>query len=151
MADERKLMQIMYNLLSNAVKFTPDGGTIRISASRVNPSEFPIQRAPEHLAAEALQSSTEFVQICVLDTGVGVKPEVHERIFDPFEQADGSPSRRYKGTGLGLHLTRRLVELHGGWIWVESEGEGKGSQFCLVVPVQNPSAERREIRRPVLC
>jgi signal transduction histidine kinase len=75
------------------------------------------------------------VKISVRDTGIGLKAEDLERVFAPFEQADTSVSRKYQGTGLGLSLTRRLVELHGGKIWAESEGEGKGSVFRFLFPV----------------
>ena len=75
------------------------------------------------------------VDISVTDTGIGVKKEDQERIFKPFEQGDGSISRRYDGTGLGLSLTKRFAELHGGYICVESEGENKGSTFHCVIPV----------------
>jgi len=74
------------------------------------------------------------VLITVKDTGIGIKPEDQARIFKPFEQVDGSICRRYQGTGLGLSLTRSLVELHGGIVWVESDGEGRGSSFHLIIP-----------------
>jgi signal transduction histidine kinase len=74
------------------------------------------------------------IDISVQDTGIGIRREDLERIFDPFEQVDSSASRRYEGTGLGLYLVKRLVELHGGKIWAESEGEGKGSKFIFLIP-----------------
>jgi signal transduction histidine kinase len=74
------------------------------------------------------------IEIAVQDTGIGIRGEDLERIFDPFEQGDNSASRRYQGTGLGLSLSRKLVELHGGRIWAASEGEGKGSKFTFVIP-----------------
>lgn len=111
-ADEVKLKQIVVNLLSNAMKFTPDCGTIRL---------------------EARKRETE-LHVTVSDTGIGIKPEDHERIFEAFEQVDSSYSRQQEGTGLGLALTRRLVELHGGRIWVQSEGEDKGSTFTFAIP-----------------
>jgi signal transduction histidine kinase len=116
-ADERKLKQILYNLLSNAVKFTPEGGSVRVGVCRVNEI-----------------SSGKGVEFSVTDTGIGIKPEDQERIFAPFEQVENSSSRRYQGTGLGLSLTKRLVDLHGGQIWVESEGEGKGTKFSFIIP-----------------
>jgi signal transduction histidine kinase len=76
-----------------------------------------------------------FVEISVKDTGIGLPEENLEHIFNPFEQLDSSSRKRYQGTGLGLTLTKRLVELHGGKIWVESEGEGKGSRFSFIIPV----------------
>jgi signal transduction histidine kinase len=75
------------------------------------------------------------VKFSVSDTGIGIKAENQDRIFSPFEQVDGSSSRKYQGTGLGLSLTKKLVEVHGGRIWVKSEGEGKGSTFNFVIPI----------------
>ncbi len=120
-ADERKLKQIFYNLLSNAVKFSPNGGTIRLSAT---PATRNSQRA-----------TGDVIEISVTDTGIGIKREDLARIFNPFEQVENSKSRRFQGTGLGLALTKRLVELHGGRIWAESKGEGKGSTFTCIIPV----------------
>ena len=153
-SDERKLKQIIYNLLSNAVKFTPAGGAIELNVSKVNchvrpglrldDSEYlQIPVEGENDAACDETKSVECVKISVSDTGIGLNLEDRERIFRPFEQADGSASRRYQGTGLGLSLTKRLVQLHGGKIWVESEGEGKGSTFYFVIPV-NPAVNQTE-------
>ena len=75
------------------------------------------------------------VDIVVTDTGIGIKKEDLERIFKPFEQVDGSTSRRYQGTGLGLSLAKRFTELHGGYLCVESDGEHRGSTFHCVIPV----------------
>ena len=113
-ADERKLKQVMYNLMSNAVKFTPDGGKVSVAVQTCNSSG---------------------VEISVSDTGIGICPEDLERIFSPFEQVETSKSRKYQGTGLGLSLTKRLVELHGGKIRVESEGVGKGATFNFTIPM----------------
>ncbi|MHC1744426.1 MAG: ATP-binding protein [Syntrophobacteraceae bacterium] len=110
--DERKIKQILYNLLANAVKFTPDGGEVSLNAEAVDGG----------------------VEVVVKDSGIGIKKENLERIFEPFEQADSSLNRRFQGTGLGLSLTKNLVELHGGRIWAESEGEGKGAAFHFVLP-----------------
>ena len=74
------------------------------------------------------------MDIAVTDTGIGLKKEDLERIFKPFEQADGSTTRRYQGTGLGLSLAKRFAELHGGYLCVESEGENQGSSFHCVIP-----------------
>lgn len=116
--DERRLRQVIYNLLSNAVKFTPDGGSVTIRAWE------PDQTAP----GKALQ-------ISVSDTGVGIDQENLERIFLPFEQVKDDAEKNQEGTGLGLSLCRRLVELHGGRIWAQSEGVGKGSTLQLVLPL----------------
>ncbi len=136
-ADERKLKQIVYNLLSNAVKFTPDGGTILLSARPllyrnqgwVTPNGGRVE-VPCHPAGAG-----DWVQIMVRDTGIGLKKEDWERIFVPFEQADNSATRKYQGSGLGLSLTKNFVELHGGWIWAKSDGEGRGSTFSFLIPV----------------
>jgi len=116
--DERKIKQVLYNLLSNAVKFTPEGGDIQLTAKKITE-----------------EGTEDFVEICVADTGIGLKSENLERIFGHFEQVESSTSRKFQGTGLGLALTRQLVNLHGGRIWVESDGEGKGSSFRLVIPI----------------
>ena len=152
-ADKRKLKQIIYNLLSNAVKFTNSGGSIWLNVYKVNCVIRPGLRwdDPEYLKIleEGVQgdpsedkSPIKCVKISVSDTGIGLNYEDRERVFRPFEQADGSASRRYQGTGLGLSLTKRLVQLHGGKIWVDSEGEGKGSTFSFVIPIdpkENPT------------
>jgi len=134
-ADERKLKQIMYNLLSNAVKFTPDGGSITLAAKLI--SEFRIQNS--ELKVEEKQPATcnpqSAIEVSVSDTGIGISHRDIDRIFNPFEQADGSSSRGYQGTGLGLSLTKSLVELYGGRIWAESDGEGKGATFSFIIPI----------------
>jgi PAS domain S-box-containing protein len=126
-ADERKLKQILYNLLSNSVKFTPKGGSIVISAKQIPRTDGQVR----NLSA----SPINYIQISVEDTGIGLKEKDLNRIFFPFEQVDGSATRRYQGTGLGLSLTKKLVELHGGRIWAQSEGEGKGAIVSFVLPV----------------
>ncbi len=135
-ADERKLKQIIYNLVSNAVKFTPEGGSIIVSAHM---SESVLRNAQVQNAINVSHPQTHvtnenYIQINVADSGIGIDSNDLDRIFNPFEQVDGSSSRRYQGTGLGLSLTKNLVELHGGAIWVESEGEGKGTTFSFVLP-----------------
>ena len=119
LADESKVHQILYNLLSNALKFTPPGGHVRIHAALLR------------------EDGAEAIEISVSDTGIGIPPEDKERIFRPFEQVDSSYARRHAGTGLGLALTRRLVELHGGRIWVASEPK-KGSTFSFTIPLRRP-------------
>ncbi len=108
----------MYNLLSNAIKFTPEGG----------------------ITTKVEFNDDEFI-ISVIDTGIGIEPEDQKTIFDEFTQVDSSQSRQYEGTGLGLALTKRIVELHGGRIWVESEGIGKGSKFSFTIPYQRDTVE----------
>jgi signal transduction histidine kinase len=146
-ADERKLKQVLYNLLSNAVKFTPDRGRVCLAARViecqvrsgrrwVDPEEMKIIREDWQENHTILTGKGhECLEVSVSDTGIGLKAEDHQRVFKPFEQADGSLSRRYDGTGLGLSLTKKLVELHGGKIWAESEGEEKGSSFRFVIPL----------------
>jgi len=136
-ADARKLKQILYNLLSNAVKFTPDGGEIRLEANLAESSKLKAQgeKDPFQLSASDADLHRHWITISVTDTGIGLKPEDLEHIFSPFTQVETSRSRKYQGTGLGLSLTRSLVELHGGEIWAESEGEGKGSTFRFLIPV----------------
>jgi len=141
-ADERKLKQILYNLLSNAVKFTPDGGEIRLTADLADGSSL-IAGNKRKVGSERdltamsheLRTLQKFVRISVIDTGIGLKENDLDRIFSPFEQVENSASRKYQGTGLGLSLTKNLVELHGGKIWAESKGEGKGIKFSLILPI----------------
>ncbi len=140
-ADERKLKQIMYNLLSNAVKFTPDGGAVTLSARHLTfkVGHWLTREGQTVLlpmgSDEGSKIQGGLMEMLVQDTGIGIKREDLERIFDPFERAESGPGRRHPGTGLGLSLTKRLVELHGGKIWAESDGEGKGSKFIFVMPV----------------
>lgn len=119
-ADQSKFKQILYNLLSNAIKFTPEGGQIRLTVRRA--------------AEGAVREGGEWIEVAVADTGIGLRPEDQERIFGTFEQVDSAYGREQEGTGLGLALSRKLVELHGGWIWVESE-LGKGSVFRFILPL----------------
>ncbi len=126
-ADERKLKQILYNLLSNAVKFTPDGGEVRVSARRAGKLEVKTR-------VIGGKEIGDYVEISVSDTGIGLHSKDLERVFDPFEQVFDPIDAKYQGTGLGLSLTRSLVELHGGKIWAESEGAGKGSTFRFFLP-----------------
>jgi diguanylate cyclase (GGDEF)-like protein/PAS domain S-box-containing protein len=125
-ADRVKLKQILYNLLSNAIKFTPEGGMVGVDVAKED------------------SMGIESVKFSVWDTGIGIGPEDKERIFDEFEQANSSYSRKYGGAGLGLALTKKLVELHGGNITVEST-LGEGSTFSFLIPVTSPvEAVRRE-------
>jgi PAS domain S-box-containing protein len=114
-ADERKLKQILFNLLSNAVKFTPDGGSVRVMARGI--------------------TGAQEIEISIEDTGIGIKPEDIPKLFKEFSQLDSVYDKKYKGTGLGLALTKKLVELNGGHIQVSSEF-GKGSRFAFVIPVR---------------
>ncbi len=112
-ADERKLKQILLNLLSNAVKFTPEGGKITVGARRLR----------------------DMVEIAVNDTGIGIAPKDQAAVFEEFKQVGRDYTRKAEGTGLGLALTRKLVELHGGVMRLESE-PGKGSTFSFTLPLK---------------
>jgi PAS domain S-box-containing protein len=134
LADEAKFKQIMYNLLSNAIKFTPEGGRVSVAAN--------VEAQPDTREAAPRPLAHEWLQVTVTDSGIGIHPDDQERIFVEFEQVDSSYGRRQQGTGLGLTLTRRLVEMHGGRIWVDSEGiEGKGSRFTFLLPLQKYEAK----------
>jgi signal transduction histidine kinase len=150
-ADERKLKQILYNLLSNAVKFTPDRGVITVSAR-------PLSVVDGHLVdregrkvdlrvkqGEQPLSHANYVEVSVADSGIGIREENLEKIFQPFVQVDSSTSRKYQGTGLGLSLTRSLVQLHGGRIWAESEGENQGSVFHFVLPAKSQEGLKKSL------
>ena len=139
-SDRTKFKQIMYNLLSNAVKFTPDEGGIEIKAMSFDPSN-PTMAGNEKWRDEMKGVDAQFIMVSVKDTGIGIDKNYMKRIFKPFEQADGSLSRSYEGTGLGLALTKRLVEHLNGKIGVESEA-GKGSIFYFILPV-SPVLTRR--------
>ena len=110
--DQHRFKQVLYNLLSNAVKFSDDGGQVAICARRLDPDQFEVQ---------------------VRDTGIGIEPEDINRLFTEFEQLDSGTARRFEGTGLGLALTKKIIEKQGGRISVESE-PGKGSVFTVVLP-----------------
>ena len=133
-ADPRKLKQIIFNLLSNAVKFTPDGGAVRLAGRRVSTAEVlgsAAYRQPEKESAEGARG--EFIEISVLDTGIGISRDDLPKLFKEFSQLDSPYTKEYEGTGLGLALTKRLVELHGGRVGVESE-RGQGSRFFFAIP-----------------
>jgi signal transduction histidine kinase len=146
-ADERKIKQIIFNLLSNAVKFTPNGGEVRLSAQMLNgcvirpgrrwkdPQTLRIVEGPVANNPDKGNEMRKCIQISVSDTGIGINPQDQARIFDRFEQIEGSMNGSRQGAGLGLTLTKTLVEMHGGKIWVDSAGQGKGSRFSFVIPV----------------
>ena len=117
-SDEQRLAQVVTNLLSNAVKFTPENGSIELSAKKV---------------ADAGDDCT--IRFTVKDTGIGISEEQQENLFAPFEQANGSISRKFGGTGLGLSISKRIVEMMDGSIWVEST-LGEGASFIFDVKVQ---------------
>jgi signal transduction histidine kinase/CheY-like chemotaxis protein len=126
-ADGRRLKQILVNLLNNSVKFTPEGGMIGLE----------VRGDAEH----------QMVRLTVWDTGIGISPQDLGRLFQPFVQLDGSLSRQYAGTGLGLALVYRMVEMHGGSVTVESE-VGKGSRFTVSLPWREDEG-KANVWRPV--
>ena len=125
--DPERLQQVVWNLLSNAAKFTPEGGRVLLRLTQVG----------------------SHVEMSVTDTGVGIAPEFLPHVFDRFRQQEGGTRRRYGGLGLGLAIVRHLVELHGGSVAAESEGEGRGATFKVSLPAQAaivPSASRERSR-----
>jgi signal transduction histidine kinase len=121
-ADQRKVKQVVINLLSNAVKFTPPGGSVTLRARRVGQA-----------------NGADAVEVAVIDTGVGIAPAEQSLVFEEFRQASGDYLRKSEGTGLGLSLAKRFVELHGGAMRVESE-VGKGSTFAFILPQRSLDA-----------
>jgi CheY-like chemotaxis protein/nitrogen-specific signal transduction histidine kinase len=115
LGDPDRLRQIIWNLLSNAVKFTPRGGWVVVR----------FQRTDSH------------VEVAVTDSGEGINPDFVPHVFERFSQADGSTTRAHGGLGLGLAIVRHLVELHGGSVWAESQGEGKGATFKVKLPLMS--------------
>jgi len=115
-ADERLVRQVLCNLISNAIKFTPDGGCVRVGARKGKSDEGKVN-----------------IEFSVADTGIGISKADQTRLFRLFDQLDPSLSKRFPGTGLGLVLSRKLVEMHGGKIWLQSE-PGKGSTFSFRIP-----------------
>ncbi len=123
MVDRRKVRQVLFNLLSNAVKFTPAGGTVSVSC-RLDGNE---------------------VIVKVTDTGIGIAAQHQKKIFNEFYQIKGGAVDKTPGTGLGLYISKRIVEMHGGRIWVESAGEGKGSMFAFTLPLNASHAAQEGI------
>jgi hypothetical protein len=122
-ADKSKLKIIFHHLITNAIKFTPEQGRIWVDIRHENGSALLID---------------------VKDNGIGISEDDKAKLFDTFVQLDGSPTRRYGGSGLGLALVKKLVEIHKGSIWIESE-PGKGSTFHLVIPAQNEIIKRTNV------
>ncbi|PKO20385.1 MAG: hypothetical protein CVU38_20395 [Chloroflexi bacterium HGW-Chloroflexi-1] len=116
--------QVLDNLLDNAVKFSPNGGVVRVRA-----------RLEQSASLQERQ-----VLISIADPGIGIPPDKLAQMFERFYQADGSTTRRFGGAGIGLALCRKIVEAHGGRIWAESEGEGRGSTFYVALPGSAPES-----------
>lgn len=127
-ADERRLKQIIYNLLSNAVKFSQDGGEISLIA-RVDSG-----CSSDDLAGA--KTGPRILEISVADNGIGLKTADMEKIFEPFSQVESALNRKFAGSGLGLAVARDLAEMHGGRLWAESAGLGKGSTFRFTLPIE---------------
>jgi two-component system sensor histidine kinase ChiS len=123
-ADENRLQQILHNLIGNGIKFT-EGGLVEVSAE------------------ETQVGGSSVLRVTVADSGIGIPPEQRERIFESFEQGDGSTAREYGGTGLGLAVTKKLVELHGGEITFESQ-VGEGSRFSFTLPITDERVESKK-------
>ena len=113
LGDADRLQQVVWNLLSNAIKFTPKGGQVEV-----------------HLE----QAGTD-LELCIRDNGIGISPEFLPHVFDRFRQEDSSSTRSYSGLGLGLAIVRQLVEMHGGTVWAESQGQGQGATFTVQLPI----------------
>lgn len=121
-ADGVKFKQILYNLLSNAIKFSKQGGEILVSGRIINE------------VSQYFPDKVDFVEFCVSDKGIGIAKDDYEKVFAEFVQIDSSYSKKHEGTGLGLALTKKLVELHKGKIWFESE-IGAGTDFYFTIPL----------------
>ena len=139
-ADPRKLKQIVYNLVSNAVKFTREGGRVELSVQRARGREVTAGHAQLQVGA-ALRDEAWYAGLAVQDTGIGITPTGLSRLFQPFVQLDSSLARQYGGTGLGLALVRRLAELHGGCVTVDSQ-PGQGSRFTVWLRMDEADVQR---------
>lgn len=138
--DEGKIKQVLLNLLDNAVKFTPDGGSVRVSAKRVNSEQLLVNSKKLFTNDYSLTTDRDFIEISVSDTGIGIDEKDMSRLFQPFQQLEPALTKRYAGVGLGLNLSKNLVELCGGRIWAESE-PGRGSRFSFVIPVKKMTVD----------
>lgn len=129
LVDERRIRQVLINLLNNAVKFTPDGGRITLA----------VCPQPNTVISTAPSSPEQYLRISIIDTGIGIAPEHINKLFQPFVQIESALNRRYEGTGLGLALVKRIVELHGGQVGLTSE-VGVGSCFTIDLPCTGTSS-----------
>ena len=137
-ADPHRLRQVFVNLLSNAVKFTHEGSINVMVRSLKIIGGRPMERQTIPMHVEV--SDGIWIMVAVQDTGIGIRPEDRRIIFDAFRQVDGSSVREYEGTGLGLAITERLIRLHNGFIWVDSEVD-QGSSFYVLLPTGLPADE----------
>ena len=134
LADDHRVRQVLFNFLSNASKFTHDGGHITLSIVRTT---VPLPVVPDGTGGVSRLINREAIWVSVADDGIGIKSNDISRLFTEFTQVDSSASRRERGTGLGLALSKQFVELHGGTIGVESI-YGSGSSFWFLLPVDGP-------------
>ncbi len=140
--DQRKTKQIIYNLLSNAVKFSEHGGRVTVSARRVPRNRVGSLDGPWPVHGFALPDNefTEFLEICVIDAGIGISQEDMTKLFQAFSQIDSSLARLFEGTGLGLAMVKQMSELQGGTVAVGSE-EGEGACFAAWLPLRERAPE----------
>ncbi|MCL2230612.1 MAG: ATP-binding protein, partial [Treponema sp.] len=124
--DEQRIIQVITNLLTNAVKFTPEQGSIWLNAYH-----------------EKEEDGICTIKLEVKDTGIGIAPEHHDRLFSSFEQAESSTSRKFGGTGLGLAICKHIVELMSGYIWIESD-LGRGAVFALTIQLRRGAGRNGE-------
>ncbi len=139
-ADPLRVRKILSNLLDNAIKFTPDGGSVTVSTRRVKRSRPTADGEPSTVNRDPHGDLVEFQ---VQDTGIGISAENVRRLFHEFTQLDSSLAKRYQGVGVGLALTKRLVELHGGTVAARSPGAGHGSPFTVTLPLRPPRTRGR--------
>ena len=132
-ADQTRFKQVLYNILSNAVKFTPEGGGIHLFAELLEDVSTRVQTSQ-------LEPGT-YLLVSVKDTGIGIKPEDYEKVWGEFQQVDSSYARKQEGSGLGMALTRRLLEMQGGAIWFGSE-LGVGTTFYFVMPIEGAKSDQ---------
>ncbi|MGL5063840.1 MAG: ATP-binding protein [Microcoleus sp.] len=140
MADENRLQQVFWNLLSNAVKFTPNGGRVEVQLS--------LTSGNESGAKDGVRS--DYVEVQIIDNGIGIAPEFLPYVFDRFRQADGSYTRKYGGLGLGLAIVKQSIELQGGTVKVESPGIGQGAVFTVRLPLLLESVAARDFPKQTM-
>ncbi|MBZ0169789.1 Histidine kinase [Candidatus Methylomirabilis lanthanidiphila] len=128
--DSKRMTQVLMNLVGNAIKFTPDGGSVTVTAKVVQGSRFKVEGLEPDI-----QQPSDLIEISVADTGIGIPAEELKSIFSEFRQVDSSITREYGGSGLGLSIAKRLIEMHNGSIWAESQ-VGKGSIFYFQIPLR---------------
>lgn len=143
-ADHGKFRQILFHLLNNAMKFTPEGGSVRVSARMKTEGgkmgSWEAEKTNVTSQPPNFATSADFIEISVADTGIGVKPEDMPRLFKEFTQLEAPITKRYRGAGIGLTLAKKMVELLGGRIGVESVF-GKGSRFTVLMPVRQRTTD----------